>query len=55
VKIQEADAKRLLLAQGLPVPEWEVAHTPAEAKAAAERLLTRVATFAEAAVSGANP
>jgi len=42
VKIQEADAKRLLLAQGLPVPEWEVARTPAEAKAAAERILTRV-------------
>jgi succinyl-CoA synthetase beta subunit len=41
VKIQEADAKRLLLAQGLPAPEWEVARTPAEAKAAAERLLTR--------------
>jgi len=41
VKIQEADAKRLLLAQGLPVPEWEVARTPAEARAAAERLLTR--------------
>jgi succinyl-CoA synthetase beta subunit len=41
VKIQEADAKRLLLAQGLPVPEWEVARTPPEAKAAAERLLTR--------------
>jgi succinyl-CoA synthetase beta subunit len=42
VKIQEADAKRLLLAQGLPVPEWEVCRTPAEARAAAERLLTRV-------------
>jgi succinyl-CoA synthetase beta subunit len=41
VKIQEADAKRLLLAQGLPVPEWEVARTPAEARAAAERFLTR--------------
>jgi succinyl-CoA synthetase beta subunit len=41
VKIQEADAKRLLLAQGLPVPEWEVARTAAEAKAAAERLLNR--------------
>jgi succinyl-CoA synthetase beta subunit len=39
VKIQEADAKRLLLDQGLPVPEWEVARTPAEARAAAERLL----------------
>ncbi|HEX8025823.1 MAG TPA: ADP-forming succinate--CoA ligase subunit beta [Candidatus Limnocylindrales bacterium] len=41
MKIQEADAKRLLLAQGLPVPEWEVAHTVAEARGAAERLLTR--------------
>jgi succinyl-CoA synthetase beta subunit len=41
VKIQEADAKRLLLAQGLPVPEWEVARSVAEARAAAERLLTR--------------
>jgi succinyl-CoA synthetase beta subunit len=40
VKIQEADAKRLLLAQGLPVPPWEVARTAAEARAAAERLLT---------------
>ena len=27
VKIQEADAKSLLVAQGLPVPGWEVAHT----------------------------
>ncbi len=39
VKIQEADAKTLLLAQGLPVPQWEVAHTPAEARAAAGRIL----------------
>jgi succinyl-CoA synthetase beta subunit len=39
VKIQEADAKSLLLAQGLPVPPWDVARTPAEARAAAERLL----------------
>ena len=39
MKIQEADAKRLLLDQGLPVPEWEVARTPTEARAAAERLL----------------
>jgi succinyl-CoA synthetase beta subunit len=39
VKIQEADAKSLLLAQGLPVPAWEVARTPAEARAAAERIL----------------
>jgi succinyl-CoA synthetase beta subunit len=39
VKIQEADAKSLLLAQGLPVPAWEVAHTAADARAAAERFL----------------
>jgi succinyl-CoA synthetase beta subunit len=39
VKIQEADAKSLLLAQGLPVPSWEVARTAAEARAAAERVL----------------
>ncbi len=37
VKIQEADAKSLLLAQGLPIPPWEVAHTAADARAAAER------------------
>jgi succinyl-CoA synthetase beta subunit len=39
VKLQEADAKSLLVAQGLPVPEWAVAHTPAEARAAASRFL----------------
>jgi succinyl-CoA synthetase beta subunit len=39
VKIQEADAKTLLVAQGLPVPEWAVAHDPAAARAAAERFL----------------
>ena len=39
VKIQEADAKTLLVAQGLPVPAWEVARTVAEARAAAERFL----------------
>ena len=39
MKIQEADAKSLLLAQGLPVPPWEVARTAAEARAAAERVL----------------
>jgi len=38
VKIQEADAKHLLLAEGLPVPPWAVARTPAEARAAAERV-----------------
>jgi succinyl-CoA synthetase beta subunit len=37
VKIQEADAKSLLVAQGLPVPAWEVAHTAAEAREASER------------------
>src|SRR5262249_28378706 len=37
VKIEEADAKSLLVAQGLPVPPWEVAHTAAEAREAAER------------------
>jgi succinyl-CoA synthetase beta subunit len=39
VKIQEADAKTLLVAQGLPVPAWEVAHTVDEARAAAQRFL----------------
>jgi succinyl-CoA synthetase beta subunit len=37
VKIQEADAKSLLVAQGLPVPAWEVARTVEEARAAADR------------------
>jgi succinyl-CoA synthetase beta subunit len=44
VKLQEADAKSLLVAQGLPVPAWEVAHTAAEARAAAERFLAAGAT-----------
>jgi succinyl-CoA synthetase beta subunit len=39
VKIQEADAKSLLVAQGLPVPPWDVAHTPEEARRAADRFL----------------
>ena len=39
MKLQEADAKKLLLAEGLPVPPWEVARSPAEARAAAPRLL----------------
>ena len=39
MKLQEADAKSLLVAQGLPVPEWVVAHTVAEARVAAERFL----------------
>jgi succinyl-CoA synthetase beta subunit len=37
LKIQEADAKSLLLAQGLPVPPWEVARTTDQVRAAAER------------------
>ena len=41
MKLQEADAKSLLVAQGLPVPAWAVAHTAAEARAAAERFLAR--------------
>jgi succinyl-CoA synthetase beta subunit len=44
VKIQEADAKSLLVAQGLPVPAWDVAHTVPEARAAAERILAGGAT-----------
>jgi succinyl-CoA synthetase beta subunit len=39
VKLQEADAKSLLVAQGLPVPAWTVAHTVAEARAAAAAFL----------------
>ena len=39
VKLQEADAKSLLVAQGLPVPEWAVAHTVDEAREAAGRFL----------------
>src|SRR5204862_2478747 len=40
VKIQEADAKSLLVAEGLPGPPWEVAHTAAAAREAAERFFT---------------
>ena len=37
MKIQEADAKSLLVAQGLPVPAWEVADTTEGARSATER------------------
>jgi len=37
VKIQEADAKSLLVAQGLPVPDWEVARTIEDVRSAADR------------------
>jgi succinyl-CoA synthetase beta subunit len=56
VKIQEADAKSLLLAEGLPVPAWEVARTAADARASAERFLTagaeRVVVKAQVLVGG---
>ena len=56
MKIQEADAKSLLVAQGLPVPPWEVARTPAEARAAAERVFAagaeRVVIKAQVLVGG---
>ena len=56
MKIQEADAKSLLAAQGLPVPPWAVARTPAEARAAAERFLAdgagRVVIKAQVLVGG---
>jgi succinyl-CoA synthetase beta subunit len=56
LKIQEADAKSLMLAQGLPVPAWEVARTPQEVRAAAERFLAagagRVVVKAQVLVGG---
>ncbi|HEY8438908.1 MAG TPA: ADP-forming succinate--CoA ligase subunit beta [Candidatus Limnocylindrales bacterium] len=56
MKIQEADAKSLLVAQGLPVPAWAVAQTPAEARTAAERFLAdgaeRVVIKAQVLVGG---
>jgi succinyl-CoA synthetase beta subunit len=56
VKIQEADAKSLLLAQGLPVPPWEVARTPDEVEASAGRFLaageSRVVIKAQVLVGG---
>ena len=39
MKLQEFHAKRLLLAQGLPVPEYSVADNPADVRAAATRYL----------------
>ena len=39
MKLQEADAKSLLVAQGLPVPDWSVAQTADEARDAARRFL----------------
>ena len=39
MKLQEADAKSLLVAQGLPVPDWAVAHSADEVRTAAARFL----------------
>ena len=56
MKIQEADAKSLLVAQGLPVPPWAVARTAADARIAAERFLAagagRVVIKAQVLVGG---
>ncbi|HYM82956.1 MAG TPA: ADP-forming succinate--CoA ligase subunit beta [Candidatus Dormibacteraeota bacterium] len=56
MKVQEADAKSLLAAQGLPVPPWEVARNPPEARAAAERAFAagaeRVVVKAQVLVGG---
>ena len=56
MKIQEADAKSLLLAQGLPVPPWKVARTVAEVEAAATDFLEagagRVVIKAQVLVGG---
>ena len=56
MRIQEADAKSLLLAQGLPVPAWEVARDPEEVKAAALRFFAsgagRVVVKAQVLVGG---
>jgi succinyl-CoA synthetase beta subunit len=56
VKIQEADAKSLLLAQGLPVLAWELARTTGEVRAAAQRFFdagdTRVVIKAQVLVGG---
>ena len=39
MKLQEADAKTLLVEAGLPVPDWAVAHTPDDARVAAAHFL----------------
>ena len=56
MKIQEADAKSLLLAEGLPVPGWELARTPDEVRKAAEKLFAggadRVVIKAQVLVGG---
>src|SRR6476646_9768115 len=39
MKLQEFHAKRLLLAQGLPVPDYSVADNPTDVRSAAARFL----------------
>src|SRR5689334_6663970 len=39
MKLQEFHAKRLLLAQGLPVPDYSVADNPTDVRSAASRFL----------------
>jgi succinyl-CoA synthetase beta subunit len=48
----EYQGKQLLAAQGIPVPAGEVAETPAEARAAAERIGGKVAIKAQVQVGG---
>ena len=56
MKIQEADAKSLLKAQGLPVPGWELARTPDQVREAAEKVFRqgahRVVAKAQVLVGG---
>ena len=56
MKIQEADAKALLRAQGLAVPPGEIARTPGEVETAAKRLFesgaSRVVIKAQVLVGG---
>ncbi len=56
MKLQEFHAKRLLLAHGLPVPDYAVAENAAEARAAAERFMEagseRVVVKAQVLVGG---
>ncbi len=48
----EYQGKQLLAAQGIPTPSGEVAETPAEARAAAERIGGKVAVKAQVQVGG---
>ncbi len=52
MNIQEYQAKELFRAHGIPVPEGEVARTPAEARAAAGRIGAQVVVKAQVLVGG---